>query len=95
MDCIHLCLNVLGELNVRVSEFDVLQKLDAVFCLLDGKSVIHTPGPQLWWMGDSIDGLCFKLLHEQVGNKGADEGSHYCPIHLFIMPNLKSTMSYK
>ena len=34
-------------------------------------------------VSSSIDGLDFKLFHEQVGQNGADGGTHCCSMNLF------------
>ena len=60
-----------------------------VFCLFDDNGVIHIPKLQPRWMGGCVDGLDFKLFHEQVGNNGADGRSHGCLIHLFIILTLE------
>ena len=39
-----------------------LEKLLAVSCLLNDKSVIHISEPQPGWIRGSADGLGFKLL---------------------------------
>ena len=38
---------------------------------------------------DSADGLGFKLFDEQVGNNGADRGTHGCSIDVFIILTLE------
>ena len=45
----------------------MLEELEAMFCLLNGKDVIHIPELQPGWIGGSAVGLGFKLFHEQVG----------------------------
>ena len=40
-------------------------------------------------MAGSVDGLGFKLFHEQVGQNGVDGGPHGCPIHLFRILTLE------
>ena len=40
-------------------------------------------------MGGSAKGFDFKLLHEQVGNWGADGGTHGCTMYLFIILTLE------
>ena len=59
-----------------------------MFCLLKNKSVIYKPKPQVWGVG-AVYGLDFKLFHVQVGNEGADRGTHGCTIDLFITLTLK------
>ena len=47
-----------------------------MFCLLEDKGVIHISEPKPGWVGSHADSLSFKLFPEQVGNKGADGGTH-------------------
>ena len=39
---------------------------------------------QMWGVVDSAKGFDLKLLHEQVGNEGAD-GDPWCTMYLFII----------
>ena len=70
----------------------MLYKLVAVFCILDDKSVIYIPKPQLWLVGGSVDTLGFTLLHEQIGHNGGDGRSYGCPMHLLIILTLEEKM---
>ena len=40
-------------------------------------------------VGGSAKGFDFKLLHEKVGNEGADGGTHGCTMNLFIVLTLE------
>ena len=61
-----------------------------MFCPLDDKVVIHIPKPQFWSVGGHIDGLGFKLFHDQVGHKGAEGVTHGCPMQVFIILTLEA-----
>ena len=55
-----------------------------MFSLLDDKDVIHIPKPYLLLVGGSVDGLDFKLFHEEVGHNGADGGTCGCTMHAAV-----------
>ena len=55
----------------------------------DHTSAIHIPLPHLWRALGSVDGIYFKVLHEEVGHNGADGRPHGCSLNLFIEPALK------
>ena len=55
---------------MRVNRIDVLYKLDAVFCLLDDRSVIHIPEPQLWRMVGSVIALASNSSMKRLATVG-------------------------
>ena len=61
----------------------------AEFCLVDDKSVINKPKPHGRGAGAGLEGLDFKLFHEDVGYEGADGGSHSCTLCLLIILTLE------
>ena len=40
-------------------------------------------------VGEGLEGLYFKLFHEDVGYEWADGGSHSCTLYLFIILTLE------
>ena len=77
------------ELDVGILVVYVLEEILTVFCLTYDKSVIHKPKPQGWGIGEGLEGLDFKLFHEDVSYEGADGGSHSCTLDLFIILTLE------
>ena len=67
---------------MKANGVDVLEELMAMFCLLDDKGVIDVSKPKPGWIGGSADGLRFKLFHVQIGNEGANGGTHGCAMDL-------------
>ena len=78
----------MGELDVKVNGVEVLKKLVSMFCPLDDKGDIHIAKPQFWWMDGSVDGLGFKLFHEEVGYNGTGGIPYGRPIHHFVILTL-------
>ena len=68
-------LGTFHELDMWVSGINLLQELQAVFCLFDDKDVICIPKPKPGWIGSSADGLGYKFLHEKIGY---NRGTHGC-----------------
>ena len=56
-----------------------------MFCLLDEKGVINKPNQKPEWIGESADGLRFKLPYEQLGYNGTDRKTDGCTRDLFII----------
>ena len=48
------------------------------------------PEPYPWRVSGIVDGLNFKLFHEQVGHNGVYEGTHGCLIYLFKILTLEA-----
>ena len=42
-----------------------------------------------WGMWSSVQGLDLKLLHKEVGNEGADGGTHGCTLKMFVILTLE------
>ena len=70
-------------------ELIMLEKLLAVFSLLDDKGVIHIFKAKPEWIGGRDDCFGFELFHEQVGNKRADGKTHGCAMDLFKILTLE------
>ena len=71
--------------DVWVLVVDMLKKLMIVFCLVDKNNPHqHTLAKSVEGRGRA-KGLDFKLLHEQVGNEGANGGTHGSTLNLFII----------
>ena len=60
-----------------------------MFCLADDKGVIYKPEPKGRGVGKGIEGLDFKLFHEDVCYEGADGGSHSCTLYLLVILTLE------
>ena len=74
---------------MRANGVNLLEEMLAMFCLLGDKGVIHIPEPKPGWIGCVADGFGFKLFHEQVGNEGANGGTHGCTMDLLKILTLK------
>ena len=46
-----------------------------------------------WGVWGSAKGLYLKLFHEQVGNEGANEGTHNCTMNMFKILILEEEVS--
>ena len=70
----------------------MLKQLLAMFCLMDDQGVIYKSLSKVG-VGGSAKGFDLKLIHEQVGNKRVDGGSHGCTMYLFIIFSLEEEVS--
>ena len=67
----------------RVNTVNVLKEALFVDLLVDEKGIIHIPAPKPRGGGSTLSFL-FQVLHVEVGNNGADWGTHSSTLNLFI-----------
>ena len=77
------------KLDPGVNAVDVMENLILACWTQEDTSVIYIPLPYFGRVLGSLNGLNFKVLHEEVSHYGADGWPHGCSIYLLIKAALE------